>query len=262
MTRKQPPTLRLTPTDGHASASAPQPKPPLTRQKRPRGRRIDSKTLRATTPHAITTPAKTPQGATTAINKIDNKRAQAHADKILGPVGAFDQFSAETWRAVCDLMAQGWSLRRIGKMPGFPNCRTIMRWLRFGTGKEAIPQALRDRYSHALEERGESLGERITDLAKRVESGMLDPHAGRVAIDAYKWAAGRLAPSRYGANQHITVDSRSINVAVETGRALVADDDLRRTAQGIADRLQDDGISVVEAVEMAKRIESDRTDNE
>jgi len=40
--------------------------------------------------------------------------------------------------------------------------------------------------------------DKIADVAKRVEDGLLDPNAARVAIDAYKWSAGKRRPKRYG----------------------------------------------------------------
>jgi hypothetical protein len=40
--------------------------------------------------------------------------------------------------------------------------------------------------------------DKIADVAQSVIEGGLDPNAARVAIDAYKWSAGKRRPRRYG----------------------------------------------------------------
>ena len=56
-----------------------------------------------------------------------------------------------------------------------------------------------EQYAHATELRGWNFGERVTDLAEKLlEDKDLDPNRVRVAVDALKWAAARLAPKRYG----------------------------------------------------------------
>ena len=41
-------------------------------------------------------------------------------------------------------------------------------------------------------------GTHAGELAEHVETGKLDPNAGRVAIDALKWIASKLKPRSYG----------------------------------------------------------------
>lgn len=57
---------------------------------------------------------------------------------------------------------------------------------------------LADKYARARECRAELRADQIDELASKVERGELDPQAGRVVIDARKWAASKLAPKRYG----------------------------------------------------------------
>ena len=40
--------------------------------------------------------------------------------------------------------------------------------------------------------------DKIADVAKTVLEGKVDPAAARVAIDAFKWSAGKRRPKRYG----------------------------------------------------------------
>ena len=54
-----------------------------------------------------------------------------------------------------------------------------------------------ENYARARKNQAESSFEKILSLAQRVESGLLEPQAARVAIDTYKWVAARLHPQVY-----------------------------------------------------------------
>ena len=48
-----------------------------------------------------------------------------------------------------------------------------------------------------------SVIDKIEDIAEKVLSGVYEPQAARVAIDAFKWTAGKKLPKKYGERQHI-----------------------------------------------------------
>ena len=100
---------------------------------------------------------------------------------------------ARIWLEVTQRLADGESMRSICSDDHMPHTSTMYRWL------ADADDVVRDQYSYAMELRGQNFGERVTDIAEKV-LGMqgLDPQAARVATDAYKWAAARLAPKRYG----------------------------------------------------------------
>ena len=54
----------------------------------------------------------------------------------------------------------------------------------------------------AREDAADTLADKIQTLADRVEKGELDPHRGRVSIDALKWVASKLKPQSYGDRIH------------------------------------------------------------
>lgn len=72
-----------------------------------------------------------------------------------------------------------------------PATATVFRWL---TNNEMF----REQYTRAREDQGEADADRVGDLADKVARGLLDPAAGRVAIDALKWSAGKRLPKKYG----------------------------------------------------------------
>jgi hypothetical protein len=76
-------------------------------------------------------------------------------------------------------------------VPGRPSEGTWRLWC------DSDPTIASD-YARAREARGHHYGERVADLAGKVERGEMTPDAARVAIDAYKWASGRMAPKVYG----------------------------------------------------------------
>ena len=55
-----------------------------------------------------------------------------------------------------------------------------------------------EKYARARQDGADALADKIRELAERVETGKLDPNAGRVAIDALKWIASKLKPRAYG----------------------------------------------------------------
>jgi len=103
-----------------------------------------------------------------------------------------DQAMVEILARVSD----GESVREIcnGSSGHLPSTTTFYRWMASDTGDE-----WRDRYAQAMEVRGRNYGELVCTLAARViDDPDLCPQRARVAIDALKWAAGRLSPSQYG----------------------------------------------------------------
>jgi hypothetical protein len=66
-----------------------------------------------------------------------------------------------------------------------------MRWVRDNPEFAAS-------YARAREDMADHDADKIADVAEAVAAGKIDPQAARVAIDAYKWSAGKRRPKRYG----------------------------------------------------------------
>ena len=56
---------------------------------------------------------------------------------------------------------------------------------------------LEEQYAHARSCQAESSFEAILTAVNDVKNGVLDPNAGRVVIDTYKWISARLKPTVY-----------------------------------------------------------------
>lgn len=119
-------------------------------------------------------------------------------------------YSPELESKICDLLAEGKSLREICKADDMPSRDTIYAW-------KAVNQAFSDRYERAVEDRAEKLAEDILAIADDdaddigFKEGEDADGAGakpfikieniqraRLKVDARKWIASKLFPRKYG----------------------------------------------------------------
>ncbi len=102
------------------------------------------------------------------------------------------EFTEEIADAILHGIAEGNSLVSILKEDDeLPSYTTVMKWLR------QYPEFAAN-YARAREDQADHDADKIGDIAERVVRGDVDPQAARVAIDAYKWAAGKRKPKVYG----------------------------------------------------------------
>ena len=92
---------------------------------------------------------------------------------------------------ICARLIEGQSLAEICRDKAMPQYRTVFQWL----GND---EAFAHDYARAREAQGDADADKIGDIANQVALGNMDPAAARVAIDAYKWTAGRRKPKVYG----------------------------------------------------------------
>lgn len=92
---------------------------------------------------------------------------------------------------ICEGIACGEPLKAIVREKGMPAERTVYRWLKAEDG-------FRQQYAHAREDQGDADADAVVDIAKQVLKGRVPHQAGRVAIDALKWSAGKRKPKVYG----------------------------------------------------------------
>jgi hypothetical protein len=84
--------------------------------------------------------------------------------------------------------------------PDLPSYATVLRWVRDHPEFAA-------NYGQAREDSADHDADKISDVSEKVLKGLVDPAAARVAIDAYKWCAGRRRPKRYGDKLEIEATS-------------------------------------------------------
>lgn len=95
-------------------------------------------------------------------------------------------YSKELARKICERIANGDSLANICEGEDFPNEATVRRW------NLQDKHGFSTEYRRAREDQGEFYAQRVLDVAEQVLIKEHAPDAARVAIDAFKWSAGKL----------------------------------------------------------------------
>lgn len=127
-------------------------------------------------------------------------------------------YSPELADLICGLLAEGKSLTFICKADQMPALRTVFQWLR-------IHDQFAHNYARAKVESADALFEDILDTANDVYTGKLDPNAGRVVIDAKKWAASKLKPKVYGDRIDVTSGGEKLPAPLLGGISVISDND-------------------------------------
>lgn len=122
--------------------------------------------------------------------------------------GRPEVYTDEIATEFCERIALGRSLRSVCDDPDMPSSTTVNKWAR----ENGI---FASRYAQAREDRGMNYGDKIGDMVDKVLSGEYPPDVARVAIDALKWTAARLAPKVYG-------DKQSVEINVDMGKTAAA----------------------------------------
>lgn len=93
---------------------------------------------------------------------------------------------------ICEKIADGRGLVSVLKEnEGLPSYSVVMKWARENPD-------FQQKYIKALEDMADHDADKITDVAEGTLRGLYDPAAARVAIDAFKWSAGKRRPKKYG----------------------------------------------------------------
>lgn len=124
------------------------------------------------------------------------------------PVGRSTDYTTETGDIICELVADGFSVRRICEEPGMPTRLTVMNWLDEQPG--FYTKFVRARLIQA-----DYMDDMILETANNVTSD--SAQADRVRIAAYQWRAARLAPKKFGDRLDINPDQdRPMHVSAKT----------------------------------------------
>lgn len=99
------------------------------------------------------------------------------------------RYSEELAMDICTWIASGKTMTRYCKRPGTPNLRTVQLWL-------ATKPDFYERHRLARLEQADILADEINDIVDDCEPG--EVQKARLQMDARKWTAAVLRPSKYG----------------------------------------------------------------
>lgn len=106
------------------------------------------------------------------------------------------EFKQEIADAICELIADGKSLRSICRQDEMPTTSTVCKWL-------SLVPSFAEQYTRAREMQADALADEITDIADQVTG---DPQRDRLRVEARKWVASKLKPRKYGDKQLVGSD--------------------------------------------------------
>ncbi len=108
---------------------------------------------------------------------------------------------------ICDHLANGGSLRAWCAMDGHPTFSTVYKWLE-------EREAFSDAYARARERQAHNDGDRMNEVALKLERGEMAPDVARVMADILKWTAGKRAAKFYGDKVQIGGDTDGAPIVV------------------------------------------------
>jgi hypothetical protein len=148
---------------------------------------------------------KTISKAKTQIAAKPPAKADAKAPAKMGRPSTYNEEIASEF---CRMVAEGKSTRWVCEQDDMPDMSTIYDWKR-------RHEDFANQYARAMEDRGLSYGDQISDLISKVLDGKYEVDRARLALDGLKWTAARLAPKQYG-------DKQSVEVTADIGQTAAA----------------------------------------
>ena len=88
---------------------------------------------------------------------------------------------------ICEDISKGKSLRWCCEQEGRPHLNSFLDWIE-------ADEALRQQYTRARARQADYLADELIEIVDTED----DPARARVRMDARKWAAGKMAPKKYG----------------------------------------------------------------
>ena len=121
----------------------------------------------------------------------------------------------EMFDKIIESICNGVPVRQILKKDGMPTFCALLGWMR-------KDEELAKQYARAKQESADFDADNVNYIAELCLRDKVTPAAARVAIDAYKWSAGKKKPKKYG--DMIKIDYNQID---ENVKADVDFDDIK-----------------------------------
>ena len=113
--------------------------------------------------------------------------------------GRPELYTEELGETICDMLADGTSLSEVCRLVGMPSTATVYSWI-------SKNPDFSTKYTRAIVARGHYYGNKVSEVGEEVLKGRYDPAAARVAIDAFKWTAAKMASKNFGDKLELSGD--------------------------------------------------------
>jgi len=122
--------------------------------------------------------------------------------------GYTEEEKNEIFDKIIEDICNGLPVRQILKGDDMPSFHHLLKWI------EARPE-WGERYARAKQESADFDADNVNYIAELCLRGKVDPANARVAIDAYKWSAGKKKPKKYGDNIQLNANVNSSQMSQE-----------------------------------------------
>ncbi len=112
----------------------------------------------------------------------------------------------EMFNKIIESICNGVPVRQILKNDGMPSFSALLDWME-------KDEKLAKQYARAKQESADFDADNVNFIAELCLRNKVTPAAARVAIDAYKWSAGKKKPKKYG--DMIKIDYNQIDEDVK-----------------------------------------------
>lgn len=143
------------------------------------------------------------------MSEAEKSHALVLYEKPKKKLGRPSKYSPDLAAQICNLIAQGNSLRKICRQENMPDMKTVFTWM------PLFPDFLQQ-YTRAYEQRAEHLFEQILEIADDSTNDYIETEHGivfnqenyqrsRLRVDSRKWFLARMNPKKYGDKQNVEV---------------------------------------------------------
>jgi hypothetical protein len=144
-----------------------------------------------------------PRKIAQAITDIEKLAAlEADGANITGHTGRPNKFNQALGQRICDRIAAGLGLIEIARQPDIKTHHEIITGWLFDPDRHGLTSdewvRFCGQYARARRAQAELDADRVSVIGRMVIDGRIAPDVGRVAIQAFTWAAEKRAPRAFG----------------------------------------------------------------
>ena len=151
----------------------------------------------------------------------------AKSKKTTKPIGRPTKYTKALGDRVCELLAEGKSMRTVARVEGMPDKSTMFRWIR-------KYDVFRDQYTRAKNESADAMGEDALDIADDGSNDFMTITKGdktyevenrevtsrsKLRIETRKWLMAKMKPKKYGDKLDLTSDGEKLPTPIYGGKA-------------------------------------------
>lgn len=124
-------------------------------------------------------------------------------------MGRTTEYNYNLCLEICEKVSEGENIKTVLKSDeNYPHFSTWCNWKRAN-------DELNDLYTRSIQDKAESVDERIDEIMYKVENKQMDFMSARVLIDTLKWKASKYYPKMFGDKVDLTTNGHNLGATFE-----------------------------------------------